>query len=152
MDGESSPAMMMAMACAKSRCTRWKASGRSYGVGCVHTGVFPKRNSRCTWVSSSSCTTCASGVKRYLVRSLSYWSHKTLESNKSDSYKLSEGFLPAWVRVGDWQYRISYPQHAASNDKTPALPGLVARAESMQRARATVVEEGMPKDDPNISG
>src|SRR5262249_28877935 len=62
---------------------RWKASGRSYGVGCVHTGVFPKRNSRCTWVSSSSCTTCASGVKRYLVRSLSYWSHKTLESNKS---------------------------------------------------------------------
>jgi hypothetical protein len=27
---------------------------------------------------------CASGVKRYLVRSLSYWSHKTLESNKSD--------------------------------------------------------------------
>jgi transposase-like protein len=32
---------------------------------------------------SSSCTTCASGVKRYLVRSLSYWSHKTPESNKS---------------------------------------------------------------------
>jgi hypothetical protein len=26
----------------------------------------------------------ASGVKRYLARSLSYWSHKTLESNKSD--------------------------------------------------------------------
>src|SRR6266446_4861134 len=58
-------------------------TGRSYGVGCVHTGLFPKRNSRCTWVSSSSCTTCASGVKRYLVRSLSYWSHKTLESSKS---------------------------------------------------------------------
>ena len=26
----------------------------------------------------------ASGAKRYWVRSLSYWSHKTLESNKSD--------------------------------------------------------------------
>src|SRR5262249_13954026 len=56
---------------------------RSYGVGCVHTGVYPKRNSRCTWVSSSSYTTCASGGKRYWVRSLSCWSHKTLESNKS---------------------------------------------------------------------
>jgi len=45
MDRESSPAMMMAMAFAQSMGTRWKASGRSYGVGCVHTGVFPKRNS-----------------------------------------------------------------------------------------------------------
>ena len=36
---------------------------------------------------SSSCTTCASGVKRYWVRSLSSWLHKTLESNKSDKRK-----------------------------------------------------------------
>ena len=66
----------------------------SYGVGFVHTGVYPKRNSRCIWVSSSACTMCASGVKRDLVRSLSYWSHKTLESNKSvDFYALSWGIL-----------------------------------------------------------
>jgi hypothetical protein len=77
--------MTMVMAVAKSMCIRWKASGRSDGVGFVHAGVFHKRNSRCTEVSSSSCTTCASEVKRYLVRSLSYWSHKTLESNKSVS-------------------------------------------------------------------
>ena len=35
--------------------------------------------------SSSSCTTCASGVKRYLVRSLSYWSHKPTVCPSHDS-------------------------------------------------------------------
>src|SRR5438270_12012731 len=33
--------------------------------------------------NKSLCTTSASEARRYLVRSLSYWSHKTLESNKS---------------------------------------------------------------------
>ena len=32
---------------------------------------------------ASLCPMSASGGKRYWVRSLSYWSHKTLESNKS---------------------------------------------------------------------
>ena len=58
-------------------------TGRSYAVGCVHTGVFHKRNSRSTWGFSSSCTTCESEAKRCWERSLSYSSQKTLESNKS---------------------------------------------------------------------
>jgi hypothetical protein len=76
--------MTRGMAVAQSMCIRWKAAGRSDGVGCVHSGGFPKSNARCTWVSSSSCTTCASGGKRSWVRSLSYGSQKTLESNKRD--------------------------------------------------------------------
>src|SRR5215510_10377878 len=40
-------------------------------------------NSRSTWGSSSSCTTSASEAKRCCLRSLSSWSRKTLESNKS---------------------------------------------------------------------
>src|SRR5919198_857306 len=79
-----------------------KGSGRSCGVGCARIGAFPKRNSRCTWVSSSSCTTCASGVKRCFLRSLSCWSHKTLESNMSDEgYHGQRTFpqtQPAWTR------------------------------------------------------
>ena len=59
-------------------------TGRSDGVGFVHTGVFPKRNSRSTWDSSSSCTTSASAAKRCCLRSLNSWSRKTLESDKSE--------------------------------------------------------------------
>jgi transposase-like protein len=55
-------------------------------------GVFPKRNSRSTWDSSSSCTTSASEAKRCCLRSLSSWSRKTLESNKSVSK------YPPWLR------------------------------------------------------
>src|SRR5262244_3554600 len=87
MGGASSLEMTMATACVKSMSIPWKGSGRSCGVGCARIGAFPKRNSRCTWVSSSSCTTCASGVKRCCLRSLSCWSNKTLESNKSDYRK-----------------------------------------------------------------
>jgi hypothetical protein len=79
----SSPAMKMGMAFVKSMCIRWKASGRSYAVGCAHIGAFHKRNSRSTWVSSSSFTTSASKAKRCLLRLLSSWSRKTLESNMS---------------------------------------------------------------------
>jgi hypothetical protein len=107
--GGSSPAMTMVMAFAQSLCIRWKASGRSYGVGCVHTGVFPKRNSRCTWGSSSSCTTCASGVKRYWVRSLSYWSHKTLESNKSDTRFLRQHGQVVWSESRCCGHRYTSP-------------------------------------------
>src|SRR5215510_186905 len=59
-------------------------TGHSSAVGCVRIGAFPKRNSRSTWGSSSSCTTSASEAKRCFLRSLSCWSRKTLESNKSD--------------------------------------------------------------------
>src|SRR4030095_1426741 len=48
-------------------------TGRSYGVGCDRIGAFPKRNYRCTWGSSSLCTTSESGAKRCFRRSLSYW-------------------------------------------------------------------------------
>src|SRR5215831_7560742 len=65
-------------------------TGRSYAVGCVHTGVFHKRNSRSTWGFSSSCTTCESEAKRCWERSLSYSSQKTLESNKSDMLKVAQ--------------------------------------------------------------
>src|SRR5215471_17102851 len=58
-------------------------TGHSSAVGCVRIGAFPKRNSRSTWGSSSSCTTSASEAKRCFLRSLSCWSCKTLESNKS---------------------------------------------------------------------
>src|SRR5262245_11765649 len=60
-------------------------TGRSCAVGCARIGAYPKRNSQSTWGSSSLCTTCASEAKRCLVRSLSYSSHKTLESDKSVS-------------------------------------------------------------------
>ena len=73
----------MATVFVKSMCIPWKASGRSCGVGCARIGAYSKRNSHSTWVSSSLCTTSASEAKRCLVRSLSYSSHKTLESNKS---------------------------------------------------------------------
>ena len=76
--------MTMATACAKYTSTRWKAFGLSCGVGCARIGVFPKRNSRSTWDSSSLCTTSASEAKRCWVRSLISWSAKTPESNKSD--------------------------------------------------------------------
>ena len=59
-------------------------TGRSCGVGCARIGAFPKRNSPCTSVSSSLFITSESEAKRYLVRSLRYWSRKTLESNMSD--------------------------------------------------------------------
>src|SRR5215813_3991665 len=58
-------------------------TGRCYAVGCARIGTYPKRNSRSTWGSSSSCITSASEVKRCWARSLSYSSHKTPESNKS---------------------------------------------------------------------
>src|SRR5262252_9237966 len=60
-------------------------TGRSYAVGCVHIGAYLKRNSRCIWGSSHLCTTCASAAKRCFLRSLSSWSRKTLESNKSEN-------------------------------------------------------------------
>ena len=50
---------------------------------CARIGAFPKRNSHCTWGSSNSCTTSVSEAKRCFLRSLSYWSRKTLESNMS---------------------------------------------------------------------
>src|ERR1043166_9249029 len=51
-------------------------TGHSSAVGCVRIGAFPKSNSRCTWVSSSSCITSASEAKRCCLRSLSCWSRK----------------------------------------------------------------------------
>src|SRR4029434_5915164 len=63
-------------------------TGLSCGVGCARIGGFLKRNSRSTWGSSSSCTTSASEAKRCFLRSLSYWSRKTLESNKSAERKV----------------------------------------------------------------
>jgi transposase len=62
-----------------------------YAVGCVRIGAFPKRNSRSTWGSSSSCTTSAREAKRCCLRSLSCWSRKTLESNKSVTPLVMEG-------------------------------------------------------------
>src|SRR5262249_59806330 len=50
---------------------------------------------RSTWGSSSLCTTSASEAKHCWVHSLSCWSVKTPESNKSDSSKdVSATFVP----------------------------------------------------------
>src|SRR5215475_12460497 len=73
----------MTMACVKCMCIPWKGSGHSCAVGCDRIGAFPKSNSRSTWGSSRSCTMSASEAKRCCLRSLSCWSRKTLESNKS---------------------------------------------------------------------
>jgi hypothetical protein len=70
-------------------------TGRSCAAGFVRIGAYPKRNSRFIWVSSSLCTTSASEAKRCCLHSLSYWSRKTLESNMSDSDKLSDGVIAA---------------------------------------------------------
>ena len=83
MDGANTPEMKMATAFVKCMSIRWKGSGRSCGVGCARIGAFLKRNSPCTSVSLSLCTTSDSEAKRCCMRSLSYWSHKTLESNMS---------------------------------------------------------------------
>ena len=48
-----------------------------------HRGIA-QRISRSTWGSSRLYTTFESAVKRCWAHSLSCWSHKTLESNKSD--------------------------------------------------------------------
>src|SRR5262249_5475406 len=78
--------------------------GRSCGVGCARIGAYPKRNSRSTWDSSSSCTTSASEAKRCCLRSLSSWSHKTLESNKSVHlirYAMAARLGPPCCRVNE---------------------------------------------------
>jgi len=67
-------------------------TGRCCAVGCVHTGAFPKRNSRSTSGSSSLYTTSASEARRCCLHSLSDWSRKTPESNKSVTC------LPSWRR------------------------------------------------------
>src|SRR5713101_8045913 len=83
MDGESTPEMKMGTAFVKSMCIRWRASGLSCGAGFAHIGAFHKRNSRSTSVSSSLFTMPENEAKHCFMRSLSYWSHKTLESNMS---------------------------------------------------------------------
>jgi len=65
-------------------CIYSKGARRACGVSFVRIGVWHKSNSHFPWGSLPLCTTCASGVKRCWGRSLSYSSHKTLESNKSD--------------------------------------------------------------------
>jgi transposase len=48
-----------------------------------HRGISQEKLS-VSWGSSSSFTTSASEAKRCFLHSLSYWSRKTLESNKSE--------------------------------------------------------------------
>jgi hypothetical protein len=98
MDGASS--LAMAMASVKSMCIRWKGSGRSDAVGCVHIGAYLKRNSRCMWGSSNLCTTSASEAKRYCLRSLSCSSRKTPESNQSDAKNSVMHFHGGKFRLG----------------------------------------------------
>src|SRR4030095_9244061 len=58
-------------------------TGRSCVVGYVRIRAFPKRSSCSTSGSSSLYTTSASEARRCCLQSLSYWSRKTPESNKS---------------------------------------------------------------------
>jgi hypothetical protein len=143
--GEASlPAMTMATACAKCTSTRWKVFGLSCGVGCARIGVFPKRNSRSTWDSSSSCTTSASEAKRCFLRSLSSWSRKTLESNKSDSWKgiLHVGKpLEALVVADNSQLtlsgeRLSELIQVSYEDRDPTTGSITKREATLQEASA----------------
>jgi hypothetical protein len=84
MDETRSRAMKMVTAFVQSLCIRWKGAGRSGAAGFGRIGAFPQRNSHFIWVSSSVCITSASEAKRCFLRSLSYWSRKTLESNMSE--------------------------------------------------------------------
>ena len=67
----------------QSRCLPGQGAGRSCGAGFVPSGALHRRNSRCTWVASSSCTTSASVAKRCCLRSWSDWSRQTRASHKS---------------------------------------------------------------------
>jgi hypothetical protein len=58
-------------------------TGRCCAAGFVRIGAFPKRNSRSTSGSSRLYITSASEARRCCLHSLSYWSRKTPESNKS---------------------------------------------------------------------
>jgi hypothetical protein len=75
---------MIETACVKCMCIPGKDFGRCCAVGCARIGALPKSNSRSIWGASSSCTTSASEATRCVLRSLSYWSRKTLESNMSE--------------------------------------------------------------------
>src|SRR5262245_31847168 len=60
---------------------RWKASGRSYAVGCARSEAYRQRNSCLPWGASRVCITSASVGQGCWVRSLRDWSPKTLESH-----------------------------------------------------------------------
>jgi len=83
MDEESTPEMKMETALVKSMSIPWKGFGRSCGAGCAPIGAFHKKNSHFTSVSSSLFTMPENEAKRCCMRSLSYWSHKTLKPNMS---------------------------------------------------------------------
>src|SRR2546427_4303918 len=93
MDGESTPEMKMETAFVKSMSIPWKGFGLSCEAGCAPIGAFHKRNFRSTSVSSSLCTMPENEGKRCFMRSLSYWSNKTLESNMSHEYLCPTGSL-----------------------------------------------------------
>src|SRR2546430_5864401 len=79
----------------------WKAFGLCYAVGFVRIGVLHKRDCRFTWVSLSLFTTCENEVKRCWALSLSCWSHKTPESNKSVPWKaFGLCYAVGFVRIG----------------------------------------------------
>ena len=99
MDEMNSHEMKMAMGFVKCMSTRWKASGLCCAVGCVRTVAFHKRNSRFTWGSLSSFTTCESGVKRCWARSLSYSFQKTPKPNKSAVSKVGIFFFIAFSAI-----------------------------------------------------
>src|SRR5262249_34732673 len=98
-DEANSHAMKMATVCVKSMEIRWKAFGRCCAAGVVRIGAFPKRNSRSTSGSSSLYTTSASEARRCCLHSLSYWSRKPPESNKS-VFHLSRGRTRRQPAVG----------------------------------------------------
>ena len=140
MGGASTPETKMATVFVKCMSIPWKASGRFCGVGCVRIGASPKRNSRCTWVFSSLFTTSASEAKRCWVRSLSYSSHKTLESNKSAVGNHSViGYKATW---SDGKIEAVHPDkiegiyeslyHAVTSDEVKPLTEAMQRIEAQQ--------------------
>ena len=101
MDEERTPEMKMATACVKSMCIPWKGFGRSCGAGFAHIGALHKKNSPCPSGSSRLFTMPENEAKRCFMRSLRYWSHKTLESNMSlRFYDVHQTVLYAWETSG----------------------------------------------------
>src|SRR4051794_23832097 len=91
--------------------TRWRGSGPCCGLGSDRIGGCRRRNCRCTWGSSSSCTTSGGGARP----SLEPW------SGCSSGHLPETPDEPRFIRVlrpgGLLSYSLAVPQLAGLDDQ-----------------------------------